>query len=126
MAANVVLSFALFFAIGPVGIALATTLAGWLNVTLLAIMLKRRGEFTLNATFRRALFGIVAASAVMGAGVWVLASWLEPYLAPGAGLLVQGAALALLVGAGLLIYAASVELSGAVRLRSLPQILLGR
>ncbi|HWM30503.1 MAG TPA: murein biosynthesis integral membrane protein MurJ [Methyloceanibacter sp.] len=126
MAANVVLSFALFFWIGPVGIALATTLAGWLNVTLLAIMLKRRGEFTLNATFRRALFGIVAASAVMGAGVWVLATWLEPYLAPGAGLLVQGAALALLVGAGLVIYAASVELSGAVRLRSLPQILLGR
>ena len=89
MATNVVLSLTLFLLIGATGIALATTLAGWLNVTLLAIMLKRRGEFTLNATFRRALFGIVAASAVMGAGVWVLASWLEPYLAPGAGLLVR-------------------------------------
>lgn len=126
MAANVGLSFALFFWIGPVGIALATTLAGWINFALLAILLKRRGEFTLGAAFPRALIGIVGASALMGAGVFVLASWLEQYLAPGAGLFVQGAALALLVGAGLLIYAASVELSGAVRLRSLPQILLGR
>ncbi|MGH6791924.1 MAG: murein biosynthesis integral membrane protein MurJ, partial [Methyloceanibacter sp.] len=126
MAANVVLSFTLFFTIGAIGIALATALAGWINVTLLAIMLKRRGEFTLNATFRRALLGIVAASALMGLVVWGLASWLEPWLEPGSGLLVQGAALAVLVGAGLLIYAATVELLGAVRLRSLPQILAGR
>jgi putative peptidoglycan lipid II flippase len=126
MAANVVLSFTLFFTIGAIGIALATALAGWINVTLLAIMLKRRGEFTLNATFARALLGIVAASALMGLVVWGLASWLEPWFESGSGLLVQGPALAVLVGAGLLIYAATVELLGAVRLRSLPQILAGR
>ncbi|MGV1013740.1 MAG: murein biosynthesis integral membrane protein MurJ [Methyloceanibacter sp.] len=126
MAANVVLSLTLFFAIGPIGIALATALSGWINVILLAIMLKRRGEFTLNATFRRAVAGMVVASAIMGVVVWGLAAWLAPWLAPGAGLFVQGAALAVLVGAGLLIYAATVELFGAVRLRSLPQILMGR
>jgi putative peptidoglycan lipid II flippase len=126
MAANVVLSFTLFFTIGAIGIALATALAGWINATLLAIMLKRRGEFTLNATFARALLGIVAASALMGLVVWGLASWFEPWLAPGSGLFVQGAALAALVGAGLLVYGASVELLGVVRLRSLPQILAGR
>jgi len=126
LAVNAVLSFALFFWIGPIGIALAATLSGWLKFALLAVTLQRRGEFSLSAKLARALAGIVASSAAMGAGIWVLASWLEPYLAPGAGLFVQSAALALLVGVGLLIYAAAVELSGAVRLRSLPQILLGR
>jgi putative peptidoglycan lipid II flippase len=126
LAVNAVLSLALFFWIGPIGIALAATLSGWLKFALLAGTLKRRGEFSLSARFARALAGIVASSALMGAGVWVLASWLEQYLSPGAGLFVQGAALVALVGVGLLIYAASVELSGAVRLRALPEILLGR
>jgi putative peptidoglycan lipid II flippase len=126
LAVNAVLSFALFFAIGPVGIALAATLSGWLKFALLALTLRRRGEFTLSAKFGSVLAGIVAASALMGVGVWLLAFWLDPWLAPGAGLLVQGAALALLVGLGVGIYAATVELSGAVRLSALPRILLGR
>ncbi len=123
---NAILSFTLFFAIGPVGIALAAMLSGWLKFALLALTLRRRGEFSLSAKFGRALAGIVTASALMGVGVWLLASWLDPWLAPGAGLLVQGAALALLVGLGVGIYAATVELSGAVRLSALPRILLGR
>jgi putative peptidoglycan lipid II flippase len=126
MAVNVALSLALFLAIGPIGIALATALSGWINVVLLAVTLKRRGAFTLSATFARVLLSILVASALMGVVVWWLTAWLEPFLAPGSGLFVQGAALTALVGAGLLVYAATAEALGAVRLRSLPKILLGR
>ena len=50
MALNVVLSFALFMAVGGTGIAIATTLSGWVNVGLLVACLESRGEFALDAT----------------------------------------------------------------------------
>ncbi len=62
MASNVVLSFALFMAIGGTGIAIAAMLSGWINVGLLVASLKRRGEFALDAGFRRASLGILLAS----------------------------------------------------------------
>src|SRR5665811_848052 len=67
MAANAALCFVLFVILGAVGIAIATALTGWINVTLLITELKRRGEFALDAAFRRAIVGIVLASVVMGA-----------------------------------------------------------
>lgn len=119
MAANAVLSLTLFLAIGAIGIALATTLVGWINVGLLAGALKRRGEFTLDQGFRRAIGRIVLATIIMGAAVWALASLLGPWFAPEQGLLLQGASLIALVGSGLVVYAVAAELLGIVRLKAL-------
>jgi putative peptidoglycan lipid II flippase len=119
MAANVVLSFTLFTAIGATGIALATTLCGWINVGLLAAALKRRGEFVLDETFRRSFQGIVLASVIMGVAVWALASFLDPWFAPAQGIIVQAAALLALVCTGLLIYTAAADLLGAFKLKAL-------
>lgn len=49
VAINIVVSLALFSQIGHVGIALATAIAAWVNVTLLTITLKKRGDFGLDA-----------------------------------------------------------------------------
>jgi putative peptidoglycan lipid II flippase len=124
MVANVVLSIVLFVGLGAVGIALAVTLSGWLNVALLAGALKRRGEFALDARFRRAALGILAATAVMGAAVWALASFLDPWFAPANGFLVQAVALAALVGAGLTVYLASAQIFGAAKIQSVFKLLL--
>jgi putative peptidoglycan lipid II flippase len=119
MGANVGLSLILFVILGAVGIAIATAIAGWLHVALLAGTLKSRGEFALDATFRRRFPGICIASLVMGAVVWAMSYALNGWFAPERGLIVQIVALALLIGTGLAIYAAAVELLGVVRLKSL-------
>jgi putative peptidoglycan lipid II flippase len=126
MTANVVLSLALFMTIGAVGIALAVTLSGWLNVALLAGTLKRRGEFALDPAFRRAFLGIVASTVAMGLAVWGAAALLDPWFAPARGIAVQAAALVALVGSGLAVYALAAELSGAVKLKTLIGGLAGR
>jgi putative peptidoglycan lipid II flippase len=124
MAANVVLSIALFLGLGAVGIAWAMTLSGWLNVALLAVSLARRGEFALDARFRRAFLRILAATVVMSVSVWALVSLLDPWFAPGQGTLVRFTALAALVLAGFAVYLASAQLFGATKMRSILKLLV--
>lgn len=119
MGADVVLSLALFMLMGPTGIALAATLSGWINVGLLAAAIKRRGGLVFDQTFRRRFVGIVAASALMGAIVLVLANLLEPWFAPASGFVAQASALAALVGAGLIVYLGAAQLFGAAHFREL-------
>ena len=59
-----------------VGIALATALASWLNVSMLAITLHRRGHLKLDAQLKRNAPRALLCSLVMGAalrgGAWLL------------------------------------------------------
>ncbi|HLO23542.1 MAG TPA: lipid II flippase MurJ, partial [Methyloceanibacter sp.] len=119
MLANVVLSLGLFMAIGGTGIAIAATLSGWINVALLVLELKRRGEFALDSQFRRALLGILLATLCMGIAVFGIERLLEPYLAPSNGIPMQVAALFALVASGLLVYMVSAEPLGAAKWRKL-------
>ncbi len=113
MAANAVLTVVLGFALplAHVGIALATSIAGWVNALQLLALLQRRGHFALDARARRSLPRILAAAAGMGALLVLLESALEPALAGRFGLRLM--ALAALVGAGLAGFAALVFLVGA-------------
>ena len=52
---NVVFSLALFPFLAHVGIAIATSLAGWVNALLLGVMLKRRDQFHADAPLIRRL-----------------------------------------------------------------------
>jgi putative peptidoglycan lipid II flippase len=119
MAANVVLSLALFMVVGATGIAIATMLSGWINVALLVTTLRRREMFTLDQTFRRRSAGILAASAVMGVVVFALVEFLDPWFAPASGLIAQGTALMTLVATGLLVYLGAAHLFGAANFRDL-------
>src|SRR3990172_3511686 len=119
MAANIVLSFTLFMALGATGIAIATMLSGWINVALLVATLRRRERFKLDQTFRRRCAGILAASAVMGTVVFALVKFLEPWFAPASGLVAQGTALVTLVATGLLVYLGTAHLFGAAQFRDL-------
>jgi putative peptidoglycan lipid II flippase len=113
LAANVLLSLMLLLSIGATGLAVAATLAGWINVALLATELVRREGFALDRIFRRRFAGILAASATMGAVLVVLISFLRPGFAPESGLIVQAASLLALVGGGLLTYLGAAHLFGA-------------
>ena len=52
VAVNVAVSLALFPFLAHVGIAIATSLAGWVNTVLLAVTLHRRGQFTVDSAAR--------------------------------------------------------------------------
>jgi putative peptidoglycan lipid II flippase len=119
MAANIVLSLALFLLIGATGIAIAATLSGWLNVGLLVAALRRRESFGLDRMFRRRFAGILAASTVMGVVVFALVALLHPWFAPERGLAAQGAALMTLVATGLVVYLGASHLFGAAHFRDL-------
>jgi putative peptidoglycan lipid II flippase len=123
---NAVLSPTLFFVVGPQGIALATSLVGWINVALLAFALRKRKQFVLDDKFRRAFRGIAIASIAMALGLWATAHVLEPYFAPSNGLLIQIASLAALIAVGGLLYFGVGSVVAAVKPRTFVKDILGR
>ncbi|MDA7948003.1 MAG: murein biosynthesis integral membrane protein MurJ [Hyphomicrobiaceae bacterium] len=125
VAVNVVGSLSLFFIIGHVGIAIATSLAGWVNTVLLAGTLLKRGEFAFDAQFKRRIGPLCFSSVVMGFAVWLLAWLLAPYFAPSQGILFQVGALGLLVATGLIVYLALAHLTGGADVRGLLRRILG-
>jgi putative peptidoglycan lipid II flippase len=111
---NIVLAVLLFFQfrLGVVGLALATAVAAWVNVALLALGLRRRKFLRLDAQNRNRLPRILLASLLMGALLWsgqnALDGWFD------AGFWVGVGGLALLVGGGLVGYGLLALLLGAV------------
>ncbi|MCG8648779.1 MAG: polysaccharide biosynthesis C-terminal domain-containing protein, partial [Pirellulales bacterium] len=110
---NIVLGLALFFSIGFVGLAIATSVAGWINVGLLFYWRIRSGDRPFDAPTLSRLARIAAASAVMaGAVAWLTAErqiW-SPWIGGS-----DVAALVVVVAAGCAIYAAAAIAAGAVR-----------
>lgn len=123
MAANTILSLALFPVIGFVGIAIATSLASWLNLTLLWVGLARGGFLLIDVRLRRRAPRLALASLAMGAGLLAGAAVLaEAWSAP---LPVRGAALALLVAGGGTLYFALALAIGAIERSALRALLRG-
>jgi putative peptidoglycan lipid II flippase len=124
VALNFILALSLFFGgLGYVGLAIATTAAGWLQAGLLAATLARRGDLALDARLIARTPLLVIAAAVMGAGIWVLvsmhASWAGPLEAVLGSTGGQLAGLLGVIGAGALLYGASCILTGALKLSEL-------
>mgnify|MGYP003135639420 FL=1 len=104
------------------GIALGTSLAGWVNVVLLWATLARRGNYRPDALLRRRLPRMLASSVVMGGVVYGLAILLAPaFGAPS--LLLRAGGLVAMVGVGMTSFFVLCQLTGAIDLkRSLGQI----
>jgi putative peptidoglycan lipid II flippase len=103
---NIVFTLLLFPFLGHVGIAVATSIAAWVNVVLLWLGLK--GFVALRRKNWRRLAGMVVASLVMAGGLLVakamMTGWLE------GGVWLRGFATAILVGFGMSVYAVGVLL----------------
>jgi putative peptidoglycan lipid II flippase len=99
MAANLCLTLVLMQFLAHVGIALATTAAGWLNALTLLALLLRREHFRFDSRARRNLPRIGLAALGMGILLTLLRIALGPAMAGPP--LVRGGALATLVAAGL-------------------------
>jgi putative peptidoglycan lipid II flippase len=120
-ALNVAMSVALMFPLAHVGIALATSLAAWINAGLLAVVLYRRGLLKADRRLRRRLPRTCGATAVMLAVVLAadhaLGDWLaRPFLQ-------QAPLLASIITGGLAAYALAAQLFGAATLADLKSML---
>ncbi len=112
-AGTVLLGFVLPWA--HVGIAIAGSIAGWVNALALMTVLHRRGHFSLDRQSRRALPRIAGAAAGMGALLVAATTWAAPSLA--GGLMQRLSVLVGLVALGLAGFALFALLLGAAQWR---------
>jgi putative peptidoglycan lipid II flippase len=116
---NVVLSLALFGSLKHVGIALATSIAAWMNVVMLAVFLARRGHFRLDGTEWRQQLMIAVMTAIMAAALYGAVVVLSPVFAPGYFFPLQALALLALCVLGAGLYFALLHFTGVQRLGAL-------
>lgn len=122
MVVNVVLSIVLFYGfknagwMPHVGIALATSVAGWLNAALLWSALTRTKDFEWDVRLGRNLPIVMVAALIMGAALWFALPYLMPHLAFGAPFWGRVGALAALVAGGAGVFFAIVLATGVLRL----------
>ncbi len=107
---NLVLNLLLMRPLQHLGPPLASSIAAWVNVAGLGLILARRGQLAADALLRRRVAGMLLAGAAMTAALWAMELGLEP-LFPRPGL--RWAALALLVGAGGAVYGLAGQALGA-------------
>jgi putative peptidoglycan lipid II flippase len=121
--ANVALNvtFLLATRLEHLGIALATSLSGWINAAFLGWSLRVRGQLATDARLRRNGPRILLATAAMTAALWGAVVWLGAPLHQGT--VLGGLTLAGICIAGALVYAVGTELLGVLRLRELRALL---
>ncbi len=118
MVINVVGSLALFPFLQHVGIAVATSLAGWVNAALLGFVLWKRGHFHADTLLFRRLGLFLLAALLMGIGVWWVGAQLVPWFAA-PDLATKAGALAVLVGVGVGLFAIATLATGAISMAEL-------
>ncbi|MFW6413045.1 MAG: polysaccharide biosynthesis C-terminal domain-containing protein, partial [Oceanicaulis sp.] len=121
----------LFFGpMGFLGLAVATSAAGWLNAGLLAFTLRRRKLLPIDRRLSRSLPRVILASALMALAVWALVAFGEGWIAPTAGLVGAGwaAVIALFAvsGAGAIVYAGACFVTGAIKPREIAEAMKPR
>ena len=120
MAVNIVLtiSLGLYSGLAHVGIALATSIAGWVNAGSLMAISARRRHFSLDARSRRSLPRILLAAIGMGAALIGVQHLLEPSLYAHH-LSLRLLALMSLVGSGMVVFALLCLVLGVAHPREL-------
>ena len=123
MAVNVIGAIGLAYwlaaeGLAHVGIAAATSIAGWVNAALLFAALMRRGDFKPDATLAWRALGFLAASLGLAIVAALLAQQLRPWFFA-ASSAEATAALAILVAGCVAMFALICELSGAMAVRDL-------
>jgi len=119
MGTNLILTLLLGLALpfGHVGVATATSAAGWVNALSLMVVLHRRGHFSLDERSRRVVPRILAAALGMGVVLWGADQACAPLFA--SQFVTRTLALALAIGFGATIFAVLAVLTGAAQWREI-------
>jgi len=117
MVVNVVFNLLLMGPFLHVGLAMATVISAWTNTILLALILRRREQLSLDDRIKSRLPRTIIASATMGGVLWAAQIPLQAMLAGGESQRVL--ALAILIFSGLAVFFVAAQLTGAARLSDL-------
>jgi putative peptidoglycan lipid II flippase len=120
---NIVLNIVFLYGttLAQVGIALASSLSGWLNTVLLAVVLRQRRQWVPDERLVSRSIRMVGATAGMGLVLWLALAWLAKPLAHAD---VTGVVTSLGVCAlGAVVYAALGALLGVIKLSELRSVL---
>lgn len=119
---NIVLSLLLFPIYGVVGLAISTSIAGWVNAILLGGTLYWQSHFVIKGQTLRNVIIIVIASAIMGGLLYFAQLWIGEYLLESS-ILIRLMAITLTIGIAALVYFAVVIATGAVPRQQLNRML---
>jgi putative peptidoglycan lipid II flippase len=108
LALNFGLNLALMHPLKHIGPPLATTIAAWLNVTMLAIMLLRRGYLRPDRKLVSRVGRMLGATVLMSLALWAMRHALTPV----SGHHVAVTRLAIMIATGLLAYGGLAQLGG--------------
>jgi putative peptidoglycan lipid II flippase len=116
---NIAASFALSRFLGYVGIALATSIAAWVNAMLLVATAVRRGHYAWDERLKRRLPRMALALAIMAGVLIALLQLLSGNYAEAASFAHAAWGLVALLACGVVSYFAAAQLTGAFRLSDL-------
>ncbi len=131
LTANTIGSIVLFFFLRglgmmpQLGIAIATTLGGWLNAYLLWSTLSKHKDFVVDARLRRNVPMIIVASLAMVGSLLAASQVLAPYLQSGHGFVVKASALGVEIGVGLAVFAIIILATGVMTFGQLGRMTRG-
>jgi putative peptidoglycan lipid II flippase len=109
VAVNVALKIALVGPLAQVGLAFATAVGAWINLSLVIAFAARAGYLQLDAALTRSLIKFGAAGAVLAAALWLAARLSASYMS-GLSTLHDEAVFLLLIVVGALVYTGAVLL----------------
>ncbi len=116
---NIVASFVLAYFFSHVGIAMATSLAAWVNALLLGLTLQRRNLYAVDARLANRLPRILASGIGMGATLLGLMYLLSANYTEKAGFFAAGWGLIILLIAGVASYFVLAQFTGAMQIAEL-------
>ncbi len=125
MVVNIALSLLLIDSLAHVGIAVATSLAAWVNALVLLALLLLKGHYTMDKRLGRRLVGSIAATAVMTAGLWAALPYAHRLIYSD-DLMVKISGLTLLVIGGGTLYGIGAVLFGAANPAELKSLIRRR
>lgn len=126
VAVNVAVSLSLFPFIGHVGIALATSLAGWVNALVLYWLIAKRGYWRFEQALGIKILLLLVCALIMGAVLVGLASAWQDQLAMGTPLVLRVATLGALVVAGIVSFFGLAHITGAAKLGDMKRMMRTR
>ncbi|MEM7427806.1 MAG: murein biosynthesis integral membrane protein MurJ [Pseudomonadota bacterium] len=118
-ATNVAGSLLLFPVYSQVGIALATSAAGWINAALLGITLANRGHYSPDSRLKRSFPLMLLAALVMGATLAGAMLWANMLFTADWNLAIRIVTLLGLIALGAIVYFALCRLFGILRMSEL-------
>jgi putative peptidoglycan lipid II flippase len=119
VAINIAASFILSRPLGYLGIALATSVAAWVNATLLIVTAVRRRHYAADRRFKSRLPRMMLSLVVMAGVLAGLSHALRDNYTEGAGLAAALWGLIALCGAGAAVYFVAAQITGAFRFAEL-------